>query len=195
MTLVMEYAATLKQLLHRVRTFSIAHFGRCRSRHDYNVVWCRHGRQVSAIKFTKVSLYAIPSDRIADLARHREAHFAPWLFPCGNIANEIAINHFAAIGKYGRIFRFLPDSLRRSEGKSAATRQSRIVLYVVRCGSARSGVANYICMVPHYRIITFNYTVRLLRPLRRRLLITRRPPLVAIRARNPWVRFRLTLEG
>ncbi len=38
-------------------------------------------------------------------------------------------------------------------------------------------------------------TVRLLRPLRRRLESTRRPAAVAIRARKPWVRLRFRLFG
>jgi len=38
-------------------------------------------------------------------------------------------------------------------------------------------------------------TVRRLRPLARRRLRTRRPFLVAMRARNPWVRLRFTLLG
>jgi len=40
-----------------------------------------------------------------------------------------------------------------------------------------------------------NYGVRRLRPFARRAPITLRPPRVAMRARNPWVRLRRTLLG
>lgn len=39
------------------------------------------------------------------------------------------------------------------------------------------------------------YTAKRLRPLARRAFKTARPPLVAIRARKPWVRLRRTTEG
>ena len=41
----------------------------------------------------------------------------------------------------------------------------------------------------------FDYTVRRLRPLARRRASTRRPPLVDMRARKPWVFARLRLLG
>ena len=42
---------------------------------------------------------------------------------------------------------------------------------------------------------SLNYGVNRARPFARRRLITRRPALVAMRARNPWVRARLILLG
>jgi tetratricopeptide (TPR) repeat protein len=50
----------------------------------------------------------------------------------------------------------------------------------------RSGRGGYFCQM---------VTARRLRPLRRRLLITLRPPAVAMRARKPWVRARRVLCG
>jgi hypothetical protein len=42
---------------------------------------------------------------------------------------------------------------------------------------------------------TADQTARRLRPLARRALMTARPPRVRMRAKKPWVRARLTLEG
>jgi len=45
------------------------------------------------------------------------------------------------------------------------------------------------------RSVDTTQTARRLRPLARRALITARPPRVRMRARKPWVRARLTLDG
>ncbi len=63
-------------------------------------------------------------------------------------------------------------------------------LFVVLCREQA-----YMARKPQLRNRLLTQGVRRVRPLARRALITLRPPLVAMRARKPWVRARLRLLG
>ena len=78
--------------------------------------------------------------------------------------------------------------------KQAVTHPDAALKYLFEfCGVPQPRVARQFVAAP--RVTPRRYGQSRARPLRRRRLSTARPPLVAMRARNPWVRLRRKLLG
>ena len=85
---------------------------------------------------------------------------------------------------------WLPGSVETSYGTSSFTAQR---IHIVACRHETARAREPARTAPEGR--TNRQALRRARPLARRALMTARPPRVRIRARNPWVRLRLTSLG
>jgi len=113
---------------------------------------------------------------------------------CPSLGNHGAYEGALALKKNGVLrFRRVADRRRcltaPMENEMVRSRQDRAIEHGVKLRAGFQPVQSLA------RSKTAGQTARRLRPLARRALMTARPPRVRMRARKPWVRARLTLDG
>jgi hypothetical protein len=156
--LATQHASFSEKLPYRFLTCRVVEIRRSRpcNKHDMRVF----GQEcaMGAINLTHITLETIADYGLANLARYGDTQFPPLPLSPDNVANKCAAHLLFTVPVYVDVFRLSGEPFPTGE----------------------------LVLARHNRLITFTrYALSRIRPFRRRRRITLRPPVVAMRARNP----------
>lgn len=123
---------------------------------------------MGAVNLTHIAFETIADYGVANFARYGDTQFPPLPLAPDRVANKCAAHLLFTVPVYIEVFGFSGEPFPTGE----------------------------LVLARHNRLITLTrYALSRFRPFWRRRRITLRPPAVAMRARNPWLRFRLIFDG